>query len=327
MSIPQDSPEPAVPPGWYPTGETGPDGAPVERWWDGSVWSAMVRPLGGGTFGAQPPRRSPRTKALIATATVVVLAAVGVGLYFGLHNSGSSTPAAQPNTQSTGNQGGNGLGGLGGGNGGNGGGGSGNGDGNGGGLGAAPSPQPTVTGGSGSTVSDPINGLTIPVPAGWTGNSGSTSGEGSWPTLATGSYTCPSALAQQNGSSSSAAETCTSGGVNFTTAQGSNAKTVATSSIADFAKGNYGTLSSHSVVSQGAISVAGRTGYQITWSVVPNYSGPSGTVQLIALPDPELPGYMAMIDIGVDKSSKAPSLSTVDSQIINNIVDANATGA
>jgi hypothetical protein len=278
----------------------------------------MVRPLGGGTFGPQPPRRSPRAKALIATATVVVLAAAGLGLYFGLHNSSPSTQTAQPQTQSTDNQGGNGLGGLGGGNG--------NGTG---GLGgsASPSPQPTVTGGAGNTVADPINGLTIPVPSGWTGNSGSATGQGSWPTLATGSYTCPSALAQQNGSSSSAAATCTSGGVNFTTAQGSSAKTVAESDIAQFAKGNYGTLASHSVVSEGTISVAGRTGYQITWNVVPDYSGPSGTVQLIALPDPDLPGYMAMIDIGVDKSSKAPSLSTVDSQIIGNIVDANATGA
>ncbi|WP_034269804.1 DUF2510 domain-containing protein [Actinospica robiniae] len=326
MSIPQDSPQPAVPPGWYSTGETGPDGAPVERWWDGGGWSAMVRPLGGGTFGAQPPRRSPRTKTLIASATVVVLAAAGLGLYFGLHNGNPTTTAAQPDVQSTTNQGGNGLGGLGGGNGG--GNGNGNGGGNGsGGLGSTPSPAPTVTGGSGSTVSDPINGLTIPVPTGWTGNSGSTSGEGSWPALATGTYTCPSALAQQNGSSSSSASTCTSGGVNLTTAQGTDAKTVATSNMAQFAKGNYGTLSSHSVVNEGAISVAGRTGYQITWSVVPDYSGPSGTVQLIALPDPDLPGYMAIIDIGVDKSSKAPSLSTVDSQIINNIVDANATGA
>lgn len=327
MSIPQDSPQPAVPPGWYPTGETGPDGAPVERWWDGSTWSAMVRPLGGGTFGgAQPPRRSPRAKALIGSATALVVVAAGLGLFFGLHNSGSSSQTSQPTAQSSENQGGNGLGGLGGGTGN--GDGNGNGGGNGsGGLGSTPSPQPTVTGGTGSTVSDPINGLTIPVPSGWTGNSGSTSGEGSWPALATGSYTCPSALAQQNGSSSSGAATCTRGGVNFTTAQGTSAKTVATSNMAEFAKGNYGTLSSHSVVSEGTISVAGRTGYQITWSVVPNYSGPSGTVQLIALPDPELPGYMAMIDIGVDKAGQAPSLSTVDSQIINNIVDANATGA
>ncbi|MBR7835456.1 DUF2510 domain-containing protein [Actinospica durhamensis] len=320
MSIPHDSPQPAAPPGWYPTGETGPDGAPVERWWDGSVWSAMVRPLGGGTFG--PPRRgrSPRAKALIAAATVVVLAGAGTGLYFGLHNSNSSTPTAQSTPQATTGNGGSGLGGLGGG--------TGNGGGSGGlgGTGSSPSPQPTVTGGSSSTVTDPIDSLTIPVPSGWTGTSGSTSGEGSWPSLSTGSYTCPSALAQQNGSSSSATA-CTRGGVNFNTAQGSDVKSTVESEIAQVAKGNYGTLSSHSVVSEGAISVAGRTGYQITWSVVPNYTGPSGTVQLIALPDPELSGYLALIDIGLDKSSQAPSLSSVDSQIINNITDSSAAGA
>jgi hypothetical protein len=279
----------------------------------------MVRPLGSGAFGPSPRGRSPRAKALIAAATVVALAGAGLGLYFGLHNGSSGSPTAQqPDTQSTGNQGGNGNGGLGGGNGS-----GGLGGGNGGGLGSSPSPQPTVTGGSGATVSDPINSLTIPVPAGWTGSQGSTSGQGTWPSLATGVYTCPSALAEQNGSSS----TCTRGGVNFTTTQGSNPKSAAESDIAQFAKGNYGTLSSHSLVSEGAISVAGRSGYQITWNVVPNYSGPSGTVQLIALPDPQMPGYLAMIDIGVDKSSQAPSLSTVDSQIIGNIVDSNSTGA
>ncbi len=325
MSIPHDSPQPAAPPGWYPTGETGPDGAPVERWWDGSVWSAMVRPLGGGTFG--PPRRgrSPRAKALIAAATVVVVAGAGLGLYFGLHNSGSSTPTAQSTPQATGNQG---QGGLGGGSGSGGlGGGSGSG-GLGGGTESSPSPQPTVTGGSGSTISDPIDSLTIPVPSGWTGSSGSTSGEGSWPSLATGTYTCPSALAQQNGSSSGSSSTsCTRGGVNFTTTQGTDVKSTAESDMAEFAKGNYGTLSGHTVVSEGSITVAGRTGYQITWSVTPDYSGPSGTVQLIALPDPALSGYLALIDIGVDKSSQAPSLSTVDSQIIGNITDSSAAGA
>jgi hypothetical protein len=332
MSIPHDSSQPAAQPGWYATGETGPDGAPVERWWDGSVWSAMVRPVGGGTFGPARRGRSTRTKTLIATAAVVVVAAAGVGTYLGLHHTGAPAALASP-TPSAGQGGGgngglgngNGTGGLGGGTGTGGLGGSGTG-----GLGASPSPQPTVSGGSGTTVSDPINSLTIPVPSGWTGTSGSASGEGSWPSLATGTYTCPSALTQQNqqgGSSSSAATTCTSGGVNFSTTTGSSPQSIVDSQIAAYAKGNYGTLSSHSVASQGSISVAGRTGYQITWNVVPDYSGPSGTVQLIALPDPELPGYLAVIDIGVDKSSQAPSLSSVDSQIIADIVDSNAAGA
>jgi len=93
------------------------------------------------------------------------------------------------------------------------------------------------------------------------------------------------------------------------------------------AKGNYGTLSSHTVVSQGAITVAGRSGYQVTWNVVPNYSGPSGTVELIALPVPSQSGYYTLIDIGVDQSSQAPSLATVNSQIITGITDSSAAGA
>jgi hypothetical protein len=326
MSIPDHTPEPAAAAGWYPTGETGPDGLPVERWWDGSQWSAMVRPLGSGTPGGSG--RSNRTKALISAAVVVVLVGGGLGAYFALHNNNGSsgTPTAQstPTTGlgggngGTGDGGGNGTGGLGGGTGGLGGGTG----------GQSASPAPTVTGGSGQTVTDPIDGLTIPVPSGWTGSSGSTSGQGSWPSLSTGPYTCPSALASSNGSGSgSGADQCTRGGVSFETTSGTTAQGVVTSDIAALAKGNYGSLSSHSVVSQGAITVAGRSGYQITWKAVPSYSGPSGTVEAIAMPVPGQSGAFTLIDIGVDISSQAPSLSTVNSQIIGSITDSSAAGA
>ena len=319
MSIPDPTPESAAPAGWYPTGETGPDGLPVERYWDGAQWSAMVRPLGVGASGRG---RSNRAKSLIAAGAIVVLAGVGVGLYFALdhgssnnnNTAGSNSPTTGPTTEPNN---GSGNGGLGGGTGGLGG------------LGGSTSsatPQSTVTGGSGQTVSDPIDELTIPVPSGWTGTSGSTSGSGSFASLATGTYTCPSGLATSSGSST-AATTCTRGGVTFNLDTGSTAQGVATKDISTVAGDNYGSLSSHKVVDQGAITVAGRAGYQITWSVVPSYSGPSGTVELIALPVPGESGYYTLIDIGVDQSSQAPSLSTVNSQIIAGIADSSAAGA
>ena len=319
MSIPDPTPESAAPAGWYPTGETGPDGLPVERYWDGAQWSAMVRPLGVGASGSG---RSNRAKSLIAAGAVVVLAGVGVGLYFALdHGSSnnntavSSTPTTGP---TTGPSSGSGNGGLGSGNGGLGG--------LGGGSTSSATPQKTVTGGSGQTVSDPIDQLSIPVPSGWTGTSGSTSGSGSFPALGTGTYTCPSGMATSSGSST-ATPTCTRGGVTFTLDSGTTAQGVATKDISTVAGSNYGSLSSHKVVDQGAVTVAGRSGYQITWSVVPSYSGPSGTVELIALPVPGESGYYTLIDIGVDQSSQAPSLSTVNSQIIAGITDSNAAGA
>ncbi|HWG27098.1 hypothetical protein [Actinospica sp.] len=328
MSIPDPTQPSSAPSGWYPTGETGPDGLPVERWWDGATWSAMVRPLGGGDAGAPGARgkRSSAFKGLVAAAVVVVLAGIGVGAYFAVSGNNSSSPTAstgsQPTTAPTGN------GGFGGGNGGLGGGtGNGGTGGLGGGGTSSASPQPTVTGGSGKTVADPIDALTIPVPSGWTGTAGSTSGNGSWPALSTGPYTCPSALASQNGTSSSSTPECTRGGVNFTTTSGSSAQGVATGDIATMAKGNYGTLSAHTVSSQGAVTVAGRSGYQVTWSVTPNYSGPSGTVEVIALPVPGQSGYFTLIDIGVDQSSQAPSLATVNSQVISAITDSSAAGA
>jgi Protein of unknown function (DUF2510) len=336
MSIPEPTHEFTTPAGWYPTGETGPDGAPAERWWDGVQWTPAIRPLSGGAGG---PRRRSRATSLIAAGVIVVLAAAGLGTYFAVSHGGSTSTASagsQPTTVPTpgngglggGNGGtgdGGGLGGGGtGGTGGTGGGGLGNGGG--GSLGGqSASPAPTVTGGSGQTVSDPIDGLIIPVPSGWTATAGSTSGEGTWPALSTGSYTCPSALAQSNGTSATAQ--CTRGGVGFTTTSGTTAQSVATSDIAALAKSNYGNLTSHSVVSQGALTVAGRAGYQVTWSVVPSYSGPSGTVEGIAVPVPGHSGFFTLIDIGVDQSSQAPSLSSVNSQIISSITDSSAAGA
>lgn len=305
------------PAGWYPTGEVGADGQPLERWWDGLQWSTTVRPLGTGAYA---PSRASRAKPLIAVGVVVALAGAALGTYFALHHN-SPTSTASSSSQSSpspgpgnggpgggGNGGGGGLGGLGGGLG-----------------GPSASPMPTVTGGGGQTVSDPIDGLTIPVPSGWTATSGSLSGEGTWPALSTGVYTCPSALAQANGSGSAAR--CTRGGVGFATTSGSDAQSVATSDIAALAKNNYGNLASHTVVNQGPVTVAGRAGYQVTWSVVPNYAGPSGTVEAIAMPVPHQSGYFTLIDIGVDQDPQAPSLSSVNAQIIANISPAGAAGA
>jgi hypothetical protein len=244
-----------------------------------------------------------------------VLVGGGVGAYFALNNSSpASTPSADSQPTATGGPG----------NGGNGNGGTGGGSGGGGLGGATASPAPKITGGSGKTVSDPIDGLTIPVPSGWTAVAGSLSGQGTWPALSTGEYTCPSALSQANGANSTTQ--CDRAGINLTTTSGTGAQSVVTSDIAALAKNNYGTLSSHSVVSQGAVTVAGRAGYQITWSVVPTYSGPHGTVEVIAVPVPSHSNYFTLIDIGVDQSSQAPSLSIVNTQIISNITDSTAAG-
>ncbi|HEV2637918.1 MAG TPA: hypothetical protein VGX23_22395 [Actinocrinis sp.] len=334
MSIPEPTRAFTTPAGWYPTGETGPDGRPVERWWDGAQWSTTVRPYaggppGGGPFGPVGPGgpgtpRSSRTKGLIAAGVAVVVVVAGVAIYLSTNHTTSTPPSASataPNTPQTlptpgsggGGGNGNGNGGLGGGTGGLGGQ-----------NGATPTPMPTVPGGSGKTVSDPIDGLTIPVPTGWTGTSGAATGQGVWPTLITQPYSCPGGLATPNADGT--APTCTAGGVNFTTTTGDTAQAVVTNDIAAMAKSNYGTLTSHTVVNQGAITVAGRAGYQITWSVVPSYTGPAGTVEAIAIPVPGQTGAFALIDIGVDQSAQAPTLSDVNSQIIAAITDASGTG-
>ena len=78
----------AAPAGWYPS----PDGAPVHRWWDGTMWTDATQPLdppvpvparveAGPAASGWPAPEPPRLGALsLATRVFVVLAGVAVPL-------------------------------------------------------------------------------------------------------------------------------------------------------------------------------------------------------------------------------------------------------
>lgn len=331
-----------TPPGWYPDpGQTN-DGPPTERWWDGKAWTDRTRPAGTAApwgppaqtaprpaqpagpypaaaagYGAQPgyagypgypaepagrPRRGLRTGIAVAV-TAAVLASIGVGVYALSKDDGGSGDRAG---SQQGRDGGGGapFGGSGGGSGGSGGpGGSG---GSGGSGGGAPSPgrseAPKVKGGG--SVPDPVNGISLPVPQGWTGEPISVGAQVTSDT----SYKCPG----------NAAKTCTAGGAYTAPAvalgiKDDTAEAVAKADIAANAKQSYGgttygSITSHQVLASEAVTVAGQKGYLVRWKAVTS-EGADGYVESVAFPSPNDPEQFVVVRFGVDVGQK---LSVVD---------------
>ncbi|MFF2202488.1 DUF2510 domain-containing protein [Streptomyces sp. NPDC058145] len=306
-----------TPPGWYPDpGQTN-DGPPIERWWDGRAWTDQTRPAGTAAgwgppaqqpvppayqpYGAQPgypaysaypaqppaaPRRGLRTGIAVGAAAAV-LVCIGVGVYALAKDDGGSGPGRAGSQQGQDGRTG-GQGGPGGGSGGSGG------DG---GSGESPAPRgseaPKVQGGG--TVPDPVNGISLPVPKGWTGES---IGVGAQVTSGD-SYKCPG----------NSAQTCTAGGAYTAPAlalktKGDTAEEVARADIAANAKQSYGgttygSITSHEVLAAKAVTVAGQKGYAVRWKAVTS-KGADGYVESVAFPSPNDAKRMVVVRFGVD---------------------------
>ncbi|GAA2730362.1 DUF2510 domain-containing protein [Streptomyces nogalater] len=311
----------ATPPGWYPDpGQTN-DAPPTERWWDGGAWTDRTRPAGtaapwgppapgtvqpgdpaaegyGGypgypAYPAQPPARSRRglRTGIAVAVTAAVLASIGVGVYALTDDGGGGDRAGSRQTPYGGDDG-RGPQGDPGGSGGSGGG--------------APSPGPSgppeVRGGG--SVPDPVNGISLPVPKGWTGQ---TMGAGAQVT-SEDSYKCPGEPAQ----------TCTAGGAYSAPAmvlrtKGDTAEEVAKADIAANAEESYGGttyggITSHEELASEAVTVAGQKGYLVRWKAVTR-KGADGYVESVAFPSPGAPDRIVVIRFGLDVGQK---LSVVD---------------
>ncbi|MEU8031044.1 DUF2510 domain-containing protein [Streptomyces sp. NPDC049099] len=314
-----------TPPGWYPDpGQTN-DGPPTERWWDGKAWTDRTRPAGTAApwgppaqqpahpaapsvppgYGAQPGypaypaypaaarNGSRRLRTGIAvTVGVAVLASIVVGAWALAKNPDGHADRAGTRQGAAGGQ----DGGQGGGPGGSGGfggqGGSGGGSG-----GASPSPgqpeAPKVKGGG--TVPDPANGISLPVPQGWTGQTIRLGAE----VTSDDSYTCPGNPAQ----------TCTPGGAYTAPARalrikGDTAEEVAKADIAANAKqsyggSTYGSITSHQVLGSGTVTVAGQKGYMVRWKAVTS-KGADGYVESVAFPSPDDARQIVVVRFGID---------------------------
>ncbi|OIV38304.1 hypothetical protein BIV57_06465 [Mangrovactinospora gilvigrisea] len=256
------------PAGWYPV-ENG-----FERRWDGDAWTDDIRP-------AAPPaarRRNRRVIGAAVAAGVILLAAGAGGTYLALRGNGSPshTAAASPSPRPS-------------------------------------APRPSQGGGGGSaapsapaappgTVLDAVNGITLPVPKGWTAEAASSTNGLAF--MSIGKYSCPQSK-----------QGCVRGSASTYLAKGATAKAAAASDIAANAKDGYGTLKSHTVLEQKPVTVAGKPGYLIRWKVTPT-SGASGYVESVTFPSPNPQAtaghYYATLRFGFDATPTAPKPSVMD---------------
>ncbi|MGW6600784.1 DUF2510 domain-containing protein [Streptomyces sp. NPDC055036] len=332
-----------TPPGWHlDPGHTG-EGPRQERWWDGSAWTDEVRaappaewdppasvpppaapPAAGLSpesphpispypippYPATPPpgtRRGGRRIAIGAIAAVVAVALAG-GFYLlgrdsggdnaaGQAGSGPSDTPSRPGQQSPAPDGPRG-GGPGGENGG-------------------PQQQPQTEDGY---ATDAASGISIPVPDGWTGESG-TIGAG----VTTGKYECPGDTSQS----------CVRGGVfsapaaalkvDATTAKAAAEKDIEVNAEESYGGTIYGDISSHQQLKSEEVTVAGQKGYLVRWKVVTS-KGDDGYVQSLAFTSPTSPELMVLVRSGFDVNDKAPKLTVMD-EITKGIKAAAGTGS
>ncbi|MEV0640759.1 DUF2510 domain-containing protein [Streptomyces sp. NPDC050619] len=312
-----------TPSGWYPDPGQTSDAPATERWWDGKAWTDQTRPAGSaaawgpptqapaaGAYPAHPgypgypaqppagPRRGLRTGIAVAAA-VVVLACIGVGVFALSGDDGGSdnTANSQPTPGGQGGQDGStgGQGGQGGPFGGNGGSG-----GSGGSGGQSPSPDqseaPKIESGS---VTDAVDGISIPIPDDWYGQEISVGAQVS----SNDSYDCPGDTSQK----------CTKGGAYSAPAlalgtKGNTAEEVAKADISANAEESYGgktygSITSHDVLASEAVTVAGQKGYLVRWKAVTS-KGADGYVQSLAFPAPANSQQIVVVRFGVDVGEK-----------------------
>ncbi|MFF3348408.1 DUF2510 domain-containing protein [Streptomyces sp. NPDC002779] len=295
-----------TPPGWYPDPGQTSDGPATERWWDGRAWTDQTRPVGSAAvwgppaagahpaypaypaYPAPPPgrRRGVRTGIAVAVAAAV-LAAIGVGVYALAGDGGSdgSTANSSPSPGGPGGPGGQD---------------DPFGD-SGGPEGQSPSPSPEGSEApriESGAVTDPISGISLPVPDGWYGQEITVGAS----VTSEESYKCPGDTSQS----------CTKGGAYSAPAEalgtkGGTAEAVAKADIEENAEQSYGEgyggITSHEVLASGAVTVAGQKGYRVRWKAVTS-KGADGYVESLAFPAPADSGRIVVVRFGIDVGEK-----------------------
>ncbi|MFD0318436.1 DUF2510 domain-containing protein [Streptomyces flavalbus] len=275
-------------------------------------------PAFGGHPGypGQPPapaRRGLRTGIAVGVA-VAVLASIGVGVWALTKDDGGGggDRAGSSQGQSGGPFGGPGGEDGGGDNGGpdgdGGSGGSGGGDGDDDTPGPGGSQPPEVEGGG--TVADPVNGISLKVPEGWTGQQATVGAQMASDTT----YKCPGDTSKD----------CTKGGAYSAPAvalgsKGDTPEEVAKADIAANAKESYGGdtyggITSHEVLESGAVTVAGQKGYQVRWKAVTN-KGSDGYVMSLVFPSPGNAKQLVVVRCGLDTDQEVSLLDEITKSI------------
>ncbi|MFB9507093.1 DUF2510 domain-containing protein [Streptomyces aurantiacus] len=287
-----------TPPGWY----RDPSAPHTERWWDGTAWTEHRRtpevsqqqlqhhyPQQQQSY-AQPqtvpmPARagSGRAKAVaLTTAAAVLVAAIVTGAVVLSRDDGDSEPGARtaPTPTATAP------------------------------TSSPPSPSESA-GDDPAVVVDELNGITLPVLDGWAEPKNVSDTDIVLTTP--GTYRCPG----DDG-------LCRHGTVLSRTVTANDEKSPATlarqdiSDAADLAydrdridRRPFRGITSHKLVEQGPVAVAGRTGHLVRWRVTTEV-GPGGYVQSMAFPSSVGSESMVMVRYVFDAGEDGPPLADMD---------------
>lgn len=276
------------PPGWY----RDPSYPLAERWWDGSAWTdhrrqpgtVPVPPTPPGPAGHGPGRA--RAVALVTAGAVLVTAIVTGVLFLGRDDDGSgaaaaratpaATPSAPPGTD-------------------------------------PPTPAPTTAPRSGrpSVVVDQLNGITLPLPKGWT--EPGDFAEDDLVMTTPGTYDCPGDPGLcRRGRVSSRTVTANAERSPRTLAERDVDDAARTAYDRDVLGGRpYRGITSHRVVKAGPIAVAGRAGYLVRWKVATGV-GPGGYVESLAFASSVGSESPVVVRFAFDAGADGPPLADMD---------------
>ncbi|MFJ3163917.1 DUF2510 domain-containing protein [Streptomyces kanasensis] len=282
-----------TPPGWYPD----PSVPAVERWWDGTAWSAHTRPAGGGAppaVAAVPARPASGGRGVRIAVAAAVVAAVAVTAVVVLRPDDAVTPGARPPAAASGPAAATGSPGA-----------------------ATPTPPtpstpaaPSATEEDATVLRDQLNGIDLPIPQGW---SKAEIGIDQAPTMVTiGDAQCPNST-----------RLCKPGRVlsRTLTSTATTHRAMAEQDVVDAAEqmygedglGNqhYGGVTGHTVVAARQAVVAGRTGYLVRWRVTTG-KGPGGHVQSLVFPSPSGVEQPVAVRFAFDAGPDGPPLALMD---------------
>ncbi|MEN3583389.1 DUF2510 domain-containing protein [Streptomyces sp. ZYX-F-203] len=141
------------------------------------------------------------------------------------------------------------------------------------------------------TVTDPLSGISLPIPEGWHGQRGPM---GAF-VVSDDTYACPGDESRE----------CTKGGAHSSprVSGGATAEEVAKADIEANAEESYGqgygSLDSHEELVSEQVTVAGQSGYRVRWLAVTS-QGSDGYVESVAFPSPAAPQRIVVVRVGVD---------------------------